>query len=361
MGGHLHKVDHGYIRYANCWEDADVLCEALGVREGHRVLSIGSAGDNSFSLLMNAPELVLAVDINPVQLHLIELKKAAITALDRADCLAFLGFIPATDRTATLARLNAIMPGESRIFWATRTEQVAAGIITQGKFERYFAHFRKWMLPLVHGRKLCMALVDPKSGAEQERFYAERWDSWRWRALFRIFFSRFVMGRLGRDPAFLEQVQVDVGAFILGRAAAHLRSSACQDNEFLEFIWTGAFTRNLPHYMRPGHYERIRANIHRLHTFEGLAEAAFRAHGTFDRFNLSNIFEYMPEDVFAGVTRDLVDHARPGARLACWNLMVPRHLSSADGRLIHEQELSDALTKRDKGFFYLSFRVDRVA
>ncbi|MBL7946157.1 MAG: DUF3419 family protein [Flavobacteriales bacterium] len=360
MAEHLHKVDHGYLRYTNCWEDADILVEALDVHEGHRVLSIGSAGDNSFSLLLNAPQLVLAVDINPVQLHLIELKKAAITVLDREACLAFLGFRASSERMATYERLRSIQPAESQRFWAARTPQIGAGIITQGKFERYFSLFRKWLLPLVHGKERRMALIAPKSGSEQEHFYLHEWDSWRWRALFRLFFSRTVMGRLGRDPAFLRQVKLNVGDFILGRASDHLRSTACQQNEFLEFIWTGTFERNLPHYMRVGNYERIRTHIDRLRTFEGMTEAAFREYGSFDRFNLSNIFEYMPTDVFTTVARDLVHRANADARLAYWNLMVPRQLSSVEERLAYDEALSAKLSKRDKGFFYRGFHLDRL-
>jgi len=76
------KVNFSFIRYANCWEDADVLLAGFEAGPGAKFLSIGSAGDNSFSLLATNPELVVAVDINPVQLHLIALKKAAFSALD---------------------------------------------------------------------------------------------------------------------------------------------------------------------------------------------------------------------------------------------------------------------------------------
>ena len=69
MREQLNEVRHDYIRYANCWEDADVLIEGLKVQPGDRVLSIGSAGDNSFSLLVNDPELLVAFDINPIGRH----------------------------------------------------------------------------------------------------------------------------------------------------------------------------------------------------------------------------------------------------------------------------------------------------
>jgi len=61
MGKQLKSVKHDYIRYANCWEDADILLEGLNPEQGAKILSIGSAGDNSFAFLANNPEVVVAV------------------------------------------------------------------------------------------------------------------------------------------------------------------------------------------------------------------------------------------------------------------------------------------------------------
>ena len=47
---HLQNVRFDYIRYANCWEDADVLLEALQPNSTSEIISIGSAGDNCFAL-----------------------------------------------------------------------------------------------------------------------------------------------------------------------------------------------------------------------------------------------------------------------------------------------------------------------
>ena len=67
-----------FIRYANCWEDADILVEALQPAPGKRLVSIASAGDNTLSLLSGAPEKVVAIDLNPVQLACLELRCVAI-------------------------------------------------------------------------------------------------------------------------------------------------------------------------------------------------------------------------------------------------------------------------------------------
>lgn len=42
------KADFSFLRYAQCWEDADVLLEALDVGPDSVCLSIASAGENSF-------------------------------------------------------------------------------------------------------------------------------------------------------------------------------------------------------------------------------------------------------------------------------------------------------------------------
>ena len=43
--------DRPRIRYAQCWEDADVLLQALAVQPGDVCLSIASGGENTLSLL----------------------------------------------------------------------------------------------------------------------------------------------------------------------------------------------------------------------------------------------------------------------------------------------------------------------
>ena len=39
-----------HLCYAQCWEDADVLLDALDIRPGHVCLSIASGGDNALAM-----------------------------------------------------------------------------------------------------------------------------------------------------------------------------------------------------------------------------------------------------------------------------------------------------------------------
>ena len=192
------RVKFDLLRYANCWEDADILLKVLDPDKGSKILSIGSAGDNSFSLLTSHPELVVAVDISRIQLHLIALKKACIISLSREDTLCFLGFMPSDIREEIFNRIKHNLDKPARHHWQHNIELIKKGIIHQGKFEKYFRLFSQKVLPWIHSKQTVEALLLPKTMQEQADFYNMHWNTWRWRLLFRIFFSRYLMGKLGR-------------------------------------------------------------------------------------------------------------------------------------------------------------------
>jgi S-adenosylmethionine-diacylglycerol 3-amino-3-carboxypropyl transferase len=358
---HLSNVSLDFIRYANVWEDAQVLRRGLRIRPGERVLSIGSAGDNCFALLLDDPECVVAADVNPAQLHLIELKMAAIRALDYADLQGFLGFSEADDRLAVYDRQIAPqLSAAAQAFWSQKRPDVARGVIHTGKFEQYFQLFARRVLPLIHGAGMVEALLAPKSAAAQQNFYAERWNTWRWRALFKLFFSRFVMGRLGRDPAFLSEVKLQVGDYIFQKAAQQLSRVAAQHNPILRYNLTGSFGHLRPDYIANAeNIACIRARLDRIRLFQGFVQDAGVPYGPFDAMNLSDIFEYMDEALFAQTGRALHQSSAPGCRIAYWNLMAPRRLSEIlPEHFTFQEALSHQLTAVDRGFFYSKTLID---
>lgn len=80
-----HKQFNDEYIYAFTWEDARVDERILKLGPEDKVLAITSAGDNILSYLAQSPARVHAVDLNPTQNHLLELKAAAYTALSYGD------------------------------------------------------------------------------------------------------------------------------------------------------------------------------------------------------------------------------------------------------------------------------------
>ena len=349
-----------FIRYGSVWEDADVLCDALApVARGGRLLSIASAGDNALALLTLDPAEVAAVDLSPAQIACLELRIASFRELEHEERVAFLGVTPRPDRAAVYARLRGRLSARARAFWDAHPRAIEGGVIHAGKFERYFHLFRRWVLPLVHSRRTIHDLCALGSVEDQRAFYRARWDTWRWRALFRVFFSRAVMGRLGRDPEFFAGVEGPVATRILERTRWALTELPVATNPFFAYIMTGTFTRAaLPRYLEPRHETAIRAGLERLRLVEGPIEAV---PGGFDGFNLSDVFEYMSPADHERAYAALLERARPGARLVYWNLLAPRaRPASLAARARPLAEVAASLHARDRAWFYQRLHVDTV-
>ncbi|QQL44246.1 DUF3419 family protein [Sulfuriroseicoccus oceanibius] len=350
------------VRYANTWEDADILVEALAPGNRH-CLSIGSAGDNSFSLLAAGAASVTAVEMNPTQVACIELRKAAYHRLDHAGFLALLGHRECPDRSALYQQCSPDLSASSRDYWDSQPETIAAGFATVGKFESYFRIFRTRVLPLAHSKRRVARLLEPKEATERARFYDDEWNTWRWRAVFHLFFSRQVMGMLGRSPAFFKYVEGSVADRILERTEHALRELDPSCNPYLHYILSGSYPDHaLPHALRPENFERIRSRLDDFHIVNAPIEQILTTSDQpFDAFNLSDIFEYMSEENYHALLAQLVANSSPDARLAYWNMLAPRSRpESMAGQLVPLTELAQRLHLEDKAFFYSRFVVESV-
>lgn len=357
------RADFSRIRYAQCWEDADVLVTALNADQGGHCLSIASAGDNSLALLAAGAERVVALDLNPAQLACLALRVAAYRELTHAEFLELMGSRPSSRRRDLYQRCRPLLDGESRAFWDSQGESVDAGIGGAGKFEHYFALFRERVLPLVHRGKTIDRLLEGGSYEARQAFYAKRWDTWRWRLLFKVFFSRFVMGRMGRDPSFFRYVEGSVAEHILKHTRYALTELDPSENPYLHWILTGTHGEALPYALREKAFETIRDRLDRIEWHLLSIEDYLERHPgvRFDGFNLSDIFEYMSEENYEALLQRLVDAANPDARLAYWNMLVPR---SRPGHMAERveplAELAKTLHADDKAFFYMDFVVEAV-
>jgi S-adenosylmethionine-diacylglycerol 3-amino-3-carboxypropyl transferase len=199
--------------------------------------------------------------------------------------------------------------------------------------------------------------------AERRAFYEQQWSNRRWRWLFRLFFSRRLMGALGRDAAFFQYVQGDVAARILERTRYALTELAPAENPYLHWILTGAHGAALPLALRAEHFESIRDRVDLVEwrvqaledTLAGLPPRSV------DGFNLSDIFEYMSPDHHEQLLRAIVRVAKPGARLAYWNMLVPRARPESMAVVLRPRpDIAEPLWRRDQAWFYSRFVVEEV-
>ncbi|WP_170575047.1 DUF3419 family protein [Ruegeria atlantica] len=356
------KADFDHIRYAQLWEDADVLTSALGDSAGKTLVSICSAGDNALAMLTLDPARIVVLDLSPAQIACLKLRIAAYQVLTYPEFIELTGSRSSARRGALLNRALEATDAETRTFWQALTPDIERyGIGGVGKFERYFRIFRSWLLPLVHSRRTIDAVFVPRSPTERQIFFDTRFNTVRWRLLLNLFFSRFVMGRMGRDSAFFDHVEGSPAQHVARRIRHAGVTTDPSQNPYLHWILKGNHGDALPMAWRPEHYETIRTRLDRLDIRRGPLEAFVSTGEKASGFNLSDIFEYMSPETFPQVYGSILTAAEPNARLVYWNMMAPRRVPSK--YMDRVETLTNIETQqkaRDMAFFYSDFVVEEV-
>ncbi|MEI8374059.1 MAG: BtaA family protein [Planctomycetota bacterium] len=91
-GGQVFKLVHGHnLVYNTCWEDPRLDRQALKLTPDDTILVITSAGCNALDYALAGPKQVVAVDMNPRQNALLDLKLAGIRNLQYEDFFAMFG------------------------------------------------------------------------------------------------------------------------------------------------------------------------------------------------------------------------------------------------------------------------------
>ncbi len=92
ISGRVFRFVHGNnLVYNTCWEDPRLDRKAMNIGSQDRVMVITSAGCNALDYLLTGPAEVFAVDMNPRQNALLELKTAAIRSLEYGDFFKMFG------------------------------------------------------------------------------------------------------------------------------------------------------------------------------------------------------------------------------------------------------------------------------
>ena len=357
------KADFSIIRYAQCWEDADILIDALNIQSDHTCVAIGSAGDNALAMLSQSPARLIALDISPAQIACLELRVAAYKELKHDEFLELIGSRPSRRCLSLYRRCRALLSMDTRQFWDGRSNDIELGIGSIGKLENYFRFFRTRVLPLIHPPSRINRLFENNDNQECQSFYHNGWDNRRWRLIFKAFFSRFLLGCFGRDPNFFNYVNGDVSRRFLARAHYGMTALNPVHNPYLQWIFFGCHKTALPYALRPENYEKIQRNIDKLEwrrqSVEDFLETQDAA--SVDRYNLSDIFEYMCLENYHHILERFIACSRSGTRLAYWNLLVPRQRPKyLAAQLNSLSSLAEALHRRDKTFFYSAFILEEV-
>jgi betaine lipid synthase len=171
------QFDNEYI-YAFTWEDSRVDDRLLNLGPEDVVLAITSAGDNILSYALNGPARIHAVDLNPAQNNLLELKVAAFRALPYVDFWKLFGLGKHPEfRSLLISRLSPHLSSRAFQYWLDNvsifTSKNGLGLYSTGGSRHAIRVFRV-LTTLLGLNSEVKALLKAKTLNEQREIYQRK-------------------------------------------------------------------------------------------------------------------------------------------------------------------------------------------
>jgi S-adenosylmethionine-diacylglycerol 3-amino-3-carboxypropyl transferase len=366
--------------YNTCWEDPAVDRRALGLTRKDVVLVITSAGCNALDYALLAPRRIHAVDANPRQTALLELKLAGVRALEFDDFFRLFGagFHP---QAAALyqRRLRGELSPFAREYWDRRHAWFAS---RRGSF--YFhglsglvaCGFRAYLAARPALAACVSALFGAGSLEEQRAIYAHSVAALMWGPAMRWALSRQLTLSLLGVP---RPQRREIEAQHTGGVAAYVRDSLeyvlCQlplaTNYFWRLYLEGRYTRSCcPEYLKAHNFARLKAGLVDTivpHT-STVTEFLRRTSEPISKFILLDHMDWMAShdpEALAQEWREILRHAAPAARLIFRSAhRRPRYLEAVtvggarlSERLTFHERIAEELSREDRVHTYAGFHI----
>jgi S-adenosylmethionine-diacylglycerol 3-amino-3-carboxypropyl transferase len=388
LGGRLFEFVHQHnLVYNTCWEDPRLDRAALRLTPDDRLLVITAAGCNTLDYALAGPAHIDAVDMNPRQNALLELKLAGIKHLDYESFYAMFG----CGRLAGVAQLYQDKLRSVLSPWAQRYWDRSICLFDAGRpfYFRGTSGLFAWSVNfyvdrIVRLRPWVDAILDSRTLAQQREIYDNHLRDRFWTPLMRFAMRRdTTFSLLGVPRAQRHQIetQFDGGIirFLEQCLEAVFSGLPLVDNYFWRVYLTGRYRPDCcPEYLKPDNFQRLkdgladRISVH-TDTVQGFLE---KGAVPVTRFVLLDHMDWLSGKyaaLLAAEWQAILRRAAPGARLI-WRSgglrtdFVDRARIIVDGRarevgelLSYQRPLAEELHRQCRVHTYGSFHIADLA
>jgi S-adenosylmethionine-diacylglycerol 3-amino-3-carboxypropyl transferase len=325
----FNAVHRNNLVYNTCWEDPRLDREALRIGSDDEILVITSAGCNALDYALCSPRHVHAVDMNPRQNALLDLKKAGIRGLEFDDFFRMFGQgrLPGVRRVYD-QKLRAGLPVWSRTFWDSNIkwfDDPKRSFYFRGT-SGFFAKLAKvYTDKIIKIRPHLDRLLAAESVEEQRRIYDDHIRERFGKALRFALNRDTTMAMLGVPRAQRRQIEAtysgDLAQFIQDCLEGVFVKLPMKDNYFWRLYMTGSYTRDCcPEYLVPENFARLKAGlVDRVTTHTDSVQGFLERHDQpVTRFVLLDHMDWLSDRFFPLLESEwqaIVNRAAPRARL----------------------------------------------
>lgn len=268
ISGRVFRFVHGNnLVYNTCWEDPRLDRQALELTDRDRVLVITSAGCNAIDYALAGAGHVYAVDMNPRQNALLELKLAAIRKLPYSDFFQMFGkgHHPAV-RDLYAKQLRSLLSSWSQSYWDRWIkffENPKKSFYFRGTSGAFARAISTYINRIAKIRPQVSDLLDARSLGEQRSIY-EGIHKKMWSRSLKFAMNRdTTLSMLGVPKAQRKQIDTQypggIVKFVEDSLEAVFAKLPIHDNYFWRVYITGSYTLDCcPEYVKEANFEKLK-------------------------------------------------------------------------------------------------------
>lgn len=324
------RVHSNALIYNTCWEDPRLDREMLELRSDSKVVTITSAGCNVLDYLLDDPMEIHAVDMNPRQNALLQLKVAIIQHGDHDELRRVFGEGARPGFLDFLRRLSPWLNPYARWFWEKKHRYFESTRLNPSFYYRGAAGQVAWVVlqSLVKTnpgvREFILYLLDAQNLEQQREMYARvkpklwnAFNSW-------LVKQPLTLAMLGVPRSQIQLIESQfsngVAGYVQSKVEYVLTSLPMHDNYFWRVYVTGKYTDQCcPNYLRSENQDTLRARSARVKTHSTtIASFLCSNPGTYTHYVLLDHQDWLASHDPASLQEEwdlVLQNSRPGTRI----------------------------------------------
>lgn len=374
--------------YNTCWEDPRLDREALQFGPDDNVLVITSAGCNALDYALAGPNQVNAVDMNPRQNALLDLKMSGIRNLEFEDFFAMFGqgHLPGVKKIYE-QKLRAELPTWSADFWDKKIkwfDNRRKTFYFRGTSGTVARLVKIYTDKVIRVRPHLDSLLNADSVDEQKTIYETHLKKKFWSGLIKFTMNRdTTMSMLGVPKAQRKQIETQYKGglvrFIQDCMESVFVELPMKDNYFWRVYMNGSYSRDCcPEYLKPDNFQALKNGlVDRITTHTDSVQGFLEKYdGKISRYILLDHMDWLSDQFFPLLESEwqaIVDRAAPDARII-WRSgglrtdFIDEVKINRDGEiqkispmLSYDEPLAHRLHEKDRVHTYGSFYIAELS
>lgn len=376
----FNRVHGGNLVYNTCWEDPRLDRQMMNLQPDSRVVMITSAGCNALDYLLEGPAEIHAVDMNPRQNALLQLKLAMIERRQFEDLFRLFGYGEHPEFRRILSEVKDQLHPYALRYWSSKHYYFQKSALNPSFYYRGTAGQMAWIalqtfLRSPRVRDYVEALLHAPDLHAQQALY-EHVKPALWNGLVSWLVRQpMAMTMLGVPRAQIRLIEAQfpggLKGYIQSKLSQVLTEVPFQDNYFWRVYLTGHYTRDCcPNYLREEHQPALVAGAGRLATHSTTVANFLRENpGPYSHYVLLDHQDWLAAHKPQALAEEwqlILENSRPGTRILMRSASPVIDFIPPFARerlqMTHTQPLADHLHLQDRvGTYGCTLLADVIA